>query len=120
VTDVGEELPAVDEEALERAISLTLSENDRDRVEQVQAKLRDEPRFEVGCFCAYVRQTDALKLMPWEIPPCWIEEEDIPAILAAGSMDARYNAAVMGQRLLASKRSLFEPSPLTALGDAKS
>src|SRR5262245_46762963 len=106
-----EELPADDREALERAIALTLAEDDQGRVEQVQQKLVEDTWWEGATFCAYVRQTQALQLKPWEVPPCWLEEDDIATIIAAGSGDRRYDAAALGQRLLAAKKSLFEPDP---------
>ena len=115
MTDELDELPAVDKEALERAIALALAENDRGRVDQVELKLRTDPWFEVATFCSYHRQMDALKLKPWQIPPCWIEPDDIADIIAAGPRDDRYNAAKLAQRLLAAKKSLFEPNPLAAL-----
>src|SRR5215475_6546872 len=109
------ELSTVDREALTRAITFTLAETDRDRVEQVRLKLREDPWIEVAMFCAYHRQMAALKLQPWEFPPAWLNKDEIADILAAGSRDSRYEAAALGQRLLAAKESLFEPDPLTVL-----
>jgi hypothetical protein len=112
-----DELSAVDREALTGAIALTLAETDQSRVEQVRLKLREDPWWEVATFCAYHRQMAALKLQAWEIPPCWISETDIADILATGSRDRRYDAAELGQRLLAAGKSLWEPDPLAALGE---
>jgi hypothetical protein len=40
------------------------------RAAQLEAKLKSEPWGEVAKFAAFVAQIVALKLTPWEIPPC--------------------------------------------------
>jgi hypothetical protein len=59
-----------DRAALELALRQTLEEKDRGRVEQVQSMLEGRTRLEVMKFCSFHRQTAALHLKPWELPPC--------------------------------------------------
>jgi len=98
-----EKLREVDREAMARAIELTLAGDDHRRVEQVKRMLEHNPWEEVGRFCSYHRQMEALKLMPWQAPPVW--------------GDARwYNAASrLLRRLLKRGLSRYEPEPVEAL-----
>jgi hypothetical protein len=106
-------MPTIDDDAaLELALKLTLEEKDQDRVEQVQNMLADPTRTrdEVLQFCAYHRQMDALKLRPWEIPPCWIDADDyaeLPPTVAA-----------LAKQMRAAGISLFHPDPKRALAEA--
>jgi hypothetical protein len=59
-----------DRAALELALEQTLAEKDQSRVEQVRAMLQRRTRLAVSQFCSFHRQIEALKLKPWEVPPC--------------------------------------------------
>ena len=60
----------IDRAALELALQQTLAEKDQSRVEQVQSMLKGRTRLGVSQFCSFHRQIAALKLRPWELPPC--------------------------------------------------
>ena len=64
---------------------------------------------------AYQCQDKALKLRPWQPPPCWIRDPD--GDLAAGDdgIGGRYAAAKLTRRLLQAGLSRFEPDPVDAL-----
>ena len=60
----------IDRAALELALEQTLAEKDQSRVEQVRSMLQRRTRLEVSQFCSFHRQIEALRLRPWELPPC--------------------------------------------------
>ena len=68
-------------------------------------------------------QYDKLDLRPWQYPPHYINESDIPDILAAGSdpndAQQKFEAATLAKRLLDAGLSLYEPDPERALNDRK-
>ena len=65
------ELSALDRAALQRCVDLTLAEPDQSRVEQVEGMLSSNQTWlETALFCSFHRQIAALRLMPWELPPC--------------------------------------------------
>ena len=98
----------VDRDALKRA--MILAGRDIERAEQLAAMLRDEPWHDVAAFAAYTVQGDALRLRPWENPPCAIDEDDDDPRDAMGRKLLR--------RMLAAGLSRFEPDPLAALAEA--
>jgi hypothetical protein len=59
-----------DRAALELALQQTLAEKDQSRVEQVRSMLEGRTRLYVSQFCSFHRQIEALRLRPWELPPC--------------------------------------------------
>jgi hypothetical protein len=103
-----------DHDALERCIQATLASKDHKRAEQVREKLAEEPWNEVALFCVYDRQLEALHLKPWEDPPCWIEPDDIKAILATPG-HASFEAAKLAKQLIDAGLSIYEPDPIEAL-----
>jgi hypothetical protein len=109
------ELDALDRAALERAIALTLAEDDQGRVEQVKDMLATRSWLEVATFCSYHRQAAELHIRPWEFVPCWIEPDEIDAIVARGQDRQKYGAARLLRRMLASGLSEFDPTPLESL-----
>jgi hypothetical protein len=64
-----DELDEKDMDALRRCLELAMQESPG-RAEQVQSMLEDEPWEQVATFAAYVVQANALRLDPWETPPC--------------------------------------------------
>ena len=103
----------VDGEALERALACALAEQQasdvprRDGKTQIESMLRDRPRREVCKFSAYGCQMRALRLRPWQFPPCWVSLDD--------NDPEHANAVALLRRLLDSNLSQFEPDPLSAL-----
>src|SRR5262245_33132398 len=90
-------------ESLELAIEETLAEKDVHRVEQVQRKLLEESREEVGRFCCYHRQVENLGLPPWAEPPCWSDGK-------GNDVGAR-----LYRKLVKAGISNWHPNPLAAL-----
>src|SRR5262245_19551845 len=98
---------------MERAIEWARHESPASAY-QIGNKLASEPWEEVGRFAAYGAQCHALRLKPWEWPPCWIW--DIDAELATPpDQSGRHRAAELVQQLLAAGLSRFEPDVLGAL-----
>jgi hypothetical protein len=112
-------LSAVDDEALERAIALARQESPGRR-DQIDSMLQERDWLHVATFCAYCCQDNELKLKPWEIVPCWIEDPDL-VLQEARSADLgqRRRAARLLKRLLAAGLSKFEPTPLAAIERAE-
>jgi hypothetical protein len=106
---------AVDREALERAVALTLANDppEQGRVDQVRDFLAEREWEDVATFCAYHQQAHRLKLPPWAWPPCWVE--DVAETLARGRDDVEYPAAVLAKKLLNAGLSIYEPDPAGAL-----
>ena len=96
----------IDRAALELALQQTLAEKDQSRVEQVQSMLKGRTRLEVSQFCSFHRQIAALKLRPWELPPCM------------GDLDNGNGGDEQALRLLKRMRragvSRWHPSPIAA------
>jgi hypothetical protein len=109
----------VDFEAFERAIALTLAEDDQGRVKQVESMLATRNRLEVAQFCAYHRQADSLRIKPWESTPCWINPDEIDAIIRRGRDNREYGAAKLLKRMLAMGLSPYDPTPLESIERAK-
>lgn len=115
-----DELSDVDQEALERAIRICLTHKDRADQLQMERKLASEDDWwDTATFAAYSCQVDALRLLPWQTPPCWVD--DIEGILAGGDDGEMgcYAAARLLKRLLAAGLSRYEPDPIGALKRAK-
>src|SRR5262249_26095265 len=112
-------LSPVDREALERALATAKAESaqERDRFDREVAERGWQWAAETA---AYHCQDSALKLRPWQPPPCWIR--DVEGDLAAGDdgISGRHAAALLTQRLLRAGLSRFEPDPLGALERAES
>jgi hypothetical protein len=104
----GSTMRRIDRQALELAIELTMAEPDRR--EQVTLMLR-EGWEETGLFCAYHRQCRALRLRPWQEPPCWVSPN------STSQWDIE--AVVLLERMLAAGVSQYHPDPLKALEEAE-
>jgi hypothetical protein len=64
----------IDRQALELAMKLTRQKPDR--VGQIDSMLEDRPWQDVAEFAAYHRKVQALRLKPWEHPPCWVHDPE--------------------------------------------
>jgi len=106
-----------DRDALERCIATMRNSKEPSDRKQIEDKLREESRLDAGTFAAYGCQMNALRLKPWQSPPCWIDFRDIKFIIARGDdgVTGDYAAAKLLQRMLAAKLSRFEPDPVSAL-----
>ena len=88
------------------------------RARQIADKLASEPWEDVGEFASYSAQCRALRLRPWQFPPCWID--DIPAALNDPEPHRGLRTAgELLQRMLAAGLSRYEPDPLKALEAAE-
>jgi hypothetical protein len=98
---------ADDLDALKRAMK-QIRRHDKFRVEQIDRKLAEEPWEEVARFASYNCQIRALKLRPWEDPPCY------------GDIDrAQDRAAELLRKMLAAGISRWEPNPTKALRERR-
>jgi hypothetical protein len=71
----------IDLDALARCIeTMRNSANPADR-EQIEDKLKAEPWIEAAELAAYSWQFDALRLKPWQSPPCWVHPRGRPISL---------------------------------------
>jgi hypothetical protein len=113
-------LSATDREALERALRIgrALSFEERDYLDYV---LREDGWQRAAEAAVYRQQDAALRLRPWQSPPCCIDPDEVDDILAAGDdgVQGQFAAARLVQRLLRAGLSQFEPDPLAALEAAK-
>ena len=104
-------LRAIDRDAMRRAIEIVRRESFMRR-EQIDEKLTSEPWEEVGSFAAYAAQCTALKLKPWQAPPCHTRGfTDNPS----DSYGNRPAETKLRDDLLAAGLSVFEPDPEAAL-----
>jgi len=110
---------SVDREALTRALEMARAESAQER-ERFDREITERGWQWAAETAAYHCQDSALKLRPWQPPPCWIR--DLEAELAAGDdgIGGRYAAARLTQRLLRAGLSKFEPTPIAALEAAES
>jgi hypothetical protein len=101
----------VDLQALRRAMRIAKA-SDSGRRQQLESKLADEPWEEVAVFAAYVGQTEALHLKPWQPPPMHADDDrprdDLPSAGKVAAWELR-------RRLLAAGLSEFEPNPVAVL-----
>jgi hypothetical protein len=98
-------------DALKRAIELTKAEGDGRR-KQLDAMLKEEGFEYAGTFAARHCQCRTLRLKPWELPPCEVEDEK-PAV--DPNQIGLVKAWNVRQRLQAAGLSVYEPDPLAAL-----
>jgi hypothetical protein len=112
-------LSRVDREALDRALRIARAESAEEaaHIDRLMAARGWQWAAESA---VYHLQCKALRLRPWQPPPCWIR--DLEGDLAAGDdgISGRYRAALLTQRLLRAGLSRFEPDPVAALERAES
>jgi hypothetical protein len=120
MSEVDDDIAEVDRLALDRAIQLTLAEDDQGRVEQVQSMLKERSWGEVAEFCAYHQQSRSLNINPWESTPSSIDPNQIDEIIARGpEMNRKFGAARLLKKMLAAGVSSYDPTPLESIGRAK-
>ena len=94
-----------DRAALDQAMKIAMA--DPDTAEQLNSMLEDGPWEEVAAFAAYHCQSAALKLKPWNAPPCVASEDD---------PDERdKDAQKLLRKMLAACVSRYDPNPMAAL-----
>jgi hypothetical protein len=109
-------LTPTDKAALELAIDLA-RKGDRTSQQQIDAMLKERPWQDVAEFAAYGCQCDALRLKPWQPPPCWAEVDDQDN--EAGPISGHRAAAELLRRMLALGISRWHPDPLAAIETAE-
>jgi len=95
----------IDRAALEQAMKIAMA--DPDRADQLNSMLEDDPWEEVAAFAADCCQTDALKLKPWDEPPCaaWADDPN----------ERDKGAQKLLRKMLAAGLSRYHPDPMAAL-----
>jgi hypothetical protein len=111
-----EKLTPTDKAALELAIDLA-RKGDRASQQQIDAMLKERPWQDVAEFAAYGCQCDALRLKPWQPPPCWAEIDDQDN--EAGPISGHRAAAELLRRMQALGISRWHPDPLAAIEAAE-
>src|SRR5882757_2168783 len=101
-----------DRDAMQLAIDLTLAESDENR-EHINRKLAEDPWREVGHFCSYHRQYEVLNLLPWQSPPCDVEDPDQDLeTMPQHRSEGRHEAALLTKEMLSLGISRFHPDPI--------
>jgi hypothetical protein len=99
-------LTEADRAALTLAIERARAQ-DVDLAQQIDRMSADTDRIEVGMFAAACCQRKALRLKPWQIPPCRIRDPDHP--------DRSREAARLLRRMYDLGISRWHPDPLAAI-----
>ena len=102
--------------ALELAIAIALK-SDRATRQQIESMLRERPWREVAEFAAYGCQCDALRLKPWQPPPCHAHLDDDDG--EAGPIMGRRAAAMLLRKMLLLAVDRWHPDPLAAIERAE-
>ena len=111
---------AIDRAAMTLAIGRARAESadSRERIEEILAR---EGFAEAGETAAYWAQDTALRLRPWQTPPCWVH--DIEGELAAGDDGDDVHGRKRAARLLRRMRDLgisrWHPDPVAAIAEAE-
>jgi hypothetical protein len=102
----ADELSDVDREALTRARAIYCKRSSG------RQQIENRPWLAGALLAAYACQCDALRLPPWQPPPCDVEidanDDGLPIL-------GRKAAAELLRRLLANNLSRYEPNPVAAL-----
>ena len=97
-----------DRDALRLAVALARNE-DIYRAKQIDAKLEDEPWEDVAEFAAWCCQTRALRLDPWQMPPCHGDSVHHPDPEAKKLLRQMLDLGI----------SRWHPDPMAAIEEAK-
>jgi hypothetical protein len=96
-----------DIDALQRCMEI--ARQDRLRAGQLDDKLSDEPWSAVARFASRVVQGRALKLKPWQEPPCCVSPE---------GPERDHAAQRLLRKMLAAGVSRYDPDPVAAIARA--
>jgi hypothetical protein len=107
----------IDREALERCIEIMRASKEPSDRKQIERTLDEDGWQKAADSAVYHCQMNALRLRPWQSPPCWIDSRDIKPIITRGDdgVTGDYAAAKLLQRMLAHGLSRWEPDPVAAL-----
>ena len=97
-----------DRAALKLALEQARAEPGRE--EQIGRMLREDGWEEAATFASYHCQIDALRLKPWEQPPCHVDEDD---------PGEDKEAQQLLREMLALGVSRYHPDPMAAIEAAK-
>ena len=95
-----------DRAALKLALEQARAE-DPGRAQQIHSMLEERAWTEVANFAASVCQNRTLKLQPWDLPPCDVDEDD--------DSDINANAVRLLRKMLAAGVSRYHPDPLATI-----
>jgi hypothetical protein len=99
----------VDRAALNRAIEMSLVEDDRDHVEHVREMRTNCTWWEVASYCSHHQQFKALGLRPWQDPPCYVDLDNIEP------RADQHSAAQLLRRMISHRVSRYAPDPVAAI-----
>jgi hypothetical protein len=102
--EIPEGLDPADLEALQ----LALAQCRKSRRDQIDRMLKDEGWWYAARFSAYGCQIRALKLKPWQDPPCCVRDENEPRV-------GEESAAKLLRQMLKAGISGWHPDPVAAL-----
>jgi hypothetical protein len=74
---------------------------------------------DVAHSCCYHRQYSALNLLPWQSPPCWVDDPDQDLSTPQHPTEGRHEAALLTKKMLALGISRYHPDPVGAIEAAK-
>jgi hypothetical protein len=103
----------------EFALRTVLTTHNGHRREQIQHKLKHEPRDDVCEFCIQILQGEALALRPWVSEPIWWLSGLPQKQIAKGAVAGDLEMAALVERMKSLKISLYHPSPARALEQAE-
>jgi hypothetical protein len=113
-------LTRADQEALQRAIDIARAQSAEERA-HIDRELAEDGWQHAAETAAYHCQDSALRLKPWQTPPCWLRTDaavQVALLTPPPDVRGRQMAAELVQELLAAGLSRFEPDPLRALAKA--
>ena len=106
------DLDALDVEALNRALRMSLDGEDREQARRTREQLEEFGWFEAATSAAHYQQYRALGLSPWLRPPCEFTEDGDPHNQNRECDNAPIKLL---KRMLAHGLSRWEPSPIAAI-----
>jgi hypothetical protein len=106
-------LSRVDREALRRALKMARAQS-AEEAAYIDRIFANEGWQRAAESAVYHLQDRALKLRPWQPPPCWCRDPEGDLFAGNDGIGGRYAAALLTQRLLRAGLSRFEPDPLGA------
>jgi hypothetical protein len=83
--------------------------------EQIDRKMKQDGFTETGRFAAYCCQCNALRLMPWQDPPCHVYAEERGDDEARNQISGYEQALSLLQQMLDLGISRWHPDPVAAI-----